>query len=1765
MKAVGNEFFSLIEPHIQSKPIKIPFFSSVRAKVVRPGESIFGAKYWQNNLESPVLFHTAAVQLTKEMGPDIAHLEVGPHSALAAPLRQIYRALESSTTYASTLSRGVDDSIAFLSALGQLYCAGLPIDPFSLSEGRSVVPLTDLPTYPWHYAAPLFSETRVMTNWLQRKYGQHELLGVRTIENGEIEPVWRNNIHLKNLSWIQDHCVGKDIVFPAAAYFAMAGEAAMQLSENSKSYTLREVNIGAAMVLQEQDSIEVLTTLRKKRLTTTLESKYYEFSISSYHKGAWTQHCWGLVAGGTSAPLSSHTPVEAYSRPVSSKRWYTTMARIGLNYGPRFSGLDEITADSDNWAAALKITDVPDEGGCFYPLHPTTIDKAIQSWTVASVKGEYRLLNRLFLPTFIEELYVGPGTSKTISVHTSASGNRRTARGESHGTVNFDTVFSLRGFKGTPLNDEGLSGNPAADLMVTQLQWTLDIDFARLNRLMKPVSNVTADLALLEKMYIMCALNVRDRLNAATISQPHFEKYRSWLNQQCLPYNANVPGAPSLPIVARPADFTDMSIEARNAQIQQCLEKATDKAIWPAMQVIHICYERNLDIVEGRTELLDLLLPDGLFTQFYNYWTGLSDLSPFFQTLGHNKPQLRILEVGAGTGATTAKVLEALISEYGERLYDSYTITDISSGFFSQCQERFKGYEEIQYHVLDVSQDPVEQGFNPGEYDLIIAANVLHATPVLTESLSACRKLLADDGYLLIQELDPVWEWMGFVFGLFPGWWLGEPDGRPDRPCVAPADWDRRLREAGFDGISAVSYDNHQPYQANANMIARPAVSAIQYPAHISFLTASETISPFAETVQQFFQDLGYEVDHYTWGEETPKGQDVISFLDVDSPEAPLLKDISELDLACLVRTIDEIQSSASTLLWLSPPAQVDCQDPFHGQILGLARSLRTEMGLDIATLELEHLSMQAAQAVPQVMQKVQRSRSLDRIGDRGLDPDMEFAFVAGEIQIPRFHWYSVSEALAHDLPPPDTRHLVIGQRGMLQTLQWEGGYFEPLAPDDIELKIAATGMNFLDLAIAMNIVDTADQLGEGWNAMGSEGVGYVTRRGANVTSLEIGDRVVWRGVECHGYATKLQRPAEYCVKVPDSLSNEDAAGFAFPYMTALWSLVDKANLQRGQSVLIHSAAGGVGIAAIELAIWIGAEIFVTVGTPEKKEYLMQRFGLPAERIFNSRDDSFEAGIMQATNGRGVDAVLNSLSGDLLHATWRCVASAGCMLEIGKRDFLGRAQLAMHLFEDNRTFFGIDFSRLGIYNRPAMVRLMKQVMDLYDKGHIHPLHPTTVFEATHVEDAFRFMQKGLHMGRIVVRFPEDDSCLPLSAPVATLKTGSFRHDVSYLLVGGLGGLGRSIISWMVAGGAKRLVVVSRSSGKTAQDRAFIQQVAEAGAVVDCHAGDVADRDFLGGVIQQTQTSGFPIAGVMQMAMVLRDVGFTNMDHASWVAATRPKISGTWVLHDLLPQDQSLDFFVLFSSTAGTLGNYGQANYASANTFLDSFVQYRHRLGLPASVIDISVIGDVGYVSNLNAVEERADKIAGRPLTEQEFLSTLQLAIVRSSSRFATPLGTKPTAYRNQSQVSLYNSNNIPITDPENTLLWKRDPRMAIYRNIEKVSDATGSSAIDSLRRFVGSLTAEPAKLDDPSTVVLFTQEITKKVAAFLMKDESLVDPSESLAAMGVDSLVTIEVRNWWKQTFGTEVSVLELRNGGNLAQLGELAVQRLRDKLANRS
>ncbi|KAF9772857.1 hypothetical protein IL306_009400 [Fusarium sp. DS 682] len=1690
MAEIGNDYYALMENKISpKKPTKL-FFSSVQGELLTEA-SDFGPRYWQTNMESRVLFSPAVSSIINhDISKNAVFLEVGPHSALAGPLRQVQAQHSTSLPYVSVLTRHENDEESFLSSVGKLFTLNAKVDLTKVIATGCILP--DLPRYPWNHSERYWYESRLSKEWRNREYKYHDLLGIRVPESLDFDILFRNLFHLDNAPWIRDHMVGDDIVFPFAGYAGMIGEAVRQVTHIDEAFMLRNVIVSTALVLTEGKPLEIMTTLRRKRLTNSLDSEWWEFTIASFNGSVWTKHCSGEARSYSEGFGDAETKVP-FLRKVDTRRCYESMARSGLNFGPEFQRLDHIQADTKDQKAEARVSAKPGDI-VDYHLHPTIIDATLQLLSVAASQGFANPSDKTMVPTHIAEMCIYRSQAiGDVDIRATAS---YTASGSIAGSgqgvdAQGNLIFRSSGIKLSIV--EGQSGDKPVE-PTAHAEWGPHIDFLDTNSLIKTSVDRSEHMPDLTELSHLCMVHTKRTIANLETDIEHMHKYRSWINRQI--QSKNLDHIESL---------SNVEIEQRVEELSQKLFKTS--AIDAAVAITKI-FTNVGNIFKGETEALEVLLADDTLNKLYVFMDQC-DESQFLKHLAHSKPNLRVLEIGAGTGGSTAQLLEHL-APAGKVYYSNYTFTDISSGFFVGAKERFKKFPNMEFATLDISKDLAEQGFDGRKYDLILATNVIHATKSLNESLTNVRQLLSHDGRFLLHELSSTSKWVNYVWGTLAGWWYGEEDGRPDEPYISTDRWAQELQAAGFRTPDAAVLDSEEPNQLNAMIVARPAIDELQEK-QVTLLTISDSDTKSVIAVREALERRGYNVQRSVFSDTSiPDGQDVIAMLD---DEEPFFEDIDQGRFEAFKTLTTNLKDAG--VFWITRPSQLHCSDPRFGQVLGISRTLRSEMLLDFATCEVDNIESSIEQIVD-VFGRFQLRRE-----DDTLKPDYEYAVVDNTVQVGRIHPFSAQANL--DAPSEDDPiALRTSKPGRLDALHWAGYQAPTLKGDDVEVNVQAAGLNFKDVLCAMGIV-------EGPNGFGLEGAGIVGRIGPNVKGLKAGDRVMF--ISHSAFSTQVVVSENLCEKIPDDLSFEDAATMPCVFATSYYSIFNVGNLRKGQSILVHSACGGVGISTIQLAQMAGATIYATVSSEEKIQYLEQTFGLDRSCIFNSRNDSFVKQLMEKTDGKGVDLALNSLSGELLHATWKCIAPFGMMVEIGKRDLIGSGKLDMSIFEDNRSYSCVDLDQLCFQRGAIAKELLQSVVALYNSRFIHPIRPIKVYSSQDILDAFRYMQQGVHLGKIVVSMGNASNTnlevQPRKEPVRLDSSGS------YLLVGGLGGLGRSISTWMVQRGARHLIYLSRSAGTQQKHLDLAQELGSLGCRVDFVQGSITSLDDVTTAVSRADGH---LKGILQMSMVLSDQSFSKMTIDEWNTAVDPKVKGTWNLHNAsLSVNADLDFFILFSSLSGIIGQPGQANYAGANTFLDAFSQYRASLGLPACAIEIGAVEVVGYMAEHQGIMQKLKASGGSDgtVSERELLDALGPAMSRKSSNFC--LGFR---------------SNVSLTDSSNRSLWKKDIRMAVFHNNGGASDASGTATNDELKSFITKAKKDASVLTQADSAHFLALEIGKKVFSFLLKPVEDLETSCSLSDLGMDSLVAIEVRQWWKTVFQFDISVLEMMGMGTLDVLG---------------
>lgn len=520
MRAVGEKYQAFLQTKISSsrKPA-IPFLSTVTCKVInQAGE--FSAAYWRSNLESPVLFNTAVKSIIGLGVQNSLFLEIGPHSTLAGPLRQIFSRVGGNHAYISTLRRNNNGDKTLLSAVGHVYCYGHKLDFSIMQTSRNV--LSDLPLYPWHYENKFWHESRLSRAYRHMIFPHHDILGSRVAEVNDFEPTWRNILKLDNVPWISDHKISTDIVFPAAGYIAMVGEAIRQL-KGSEDYTVRNVTLTSALVLGISKDTELMTNLCPNRITVSLQSEWHDFTVNSYSAGAWTKHCVGQVRSGFETDKVDDPKVNTLPREVLAHHWYEAMLKVGLKYGPAFSGLSKISTGVNEHTAVADVVYSQGQDESPYSIHPAMLDPCFQLVTAALAYGQSRKLNQMCLPTSIDFLSIRKTPPGVRMFAENVESGKNVILGNTFGAANGEAVMRLRGLRLSPVeNDVGHDTDSHAAM---QLEWRPDIDFFLNKDLIRTVRILREVYMLEEKLTVLCILEASFHISSMKSDQPHINKY----------------------------------------------------------------------------------------------------------------------------------------------------------------------------------------------------------------------------------------------------------------------------------------------------------------------------------------------------------------------------------------------------------------------------------------------------------------------------------------------------------------------------------------------------------------------------------------------------------------------------------------------------------------------------------------------------------------------------------------------------------------------------------------------------------------------------------------------------------------------------------------------------------------------------------------------------------------------------------------------------------------------------------------------------------------------------------------------------------------------------------------------------------------------------------------------------------------------------------------------------------------------------------------
>ncbi len=1740
-----------------AKP-SLPFVSNLSGRLVGPDEAL-DAAYWRRQMRAPVAFR-ACVGTLAELGVG-AVVEIGPHSVLGPMTTLAWPDSPGSPAPPVTLSSlkrpgrnvsATEAEDAFFAAVAGAYEAGLPVRFDGLFAGESRRRIS-VPGYPFRRDRHWIDAPR-----RRRSSADHPLLGSRH-ESASGEISFDTELFPSDPAWLDDHRVFDRVVVPGALYGAMAASAGT--AENPGPAVVEDFQMQSALVFAERDEADPGEE-EGRRLQLLLNraeedgSRRVRILSRDARDEEWTLHAEGRVPTGVGADLSEvAAPLDlaqlrADLAPVDLAAYYRAKADVGIDLGPSFRTLAALWAAPGEALGEVSLPASTDGGGLAF--HPLLLDGCFQVMGAArEAFGSDEDVT--YLPFGWERLSVPQQLPDRLLCHVRLRETPERASAELPEVLSADITLCDMG--GSPIGTldgytvkratrsallpavEGVEellyevvwrdralppGMPAADFLPSpSAAAARSLPFSRY--LAAEGVRVEDETTLQEEMervswcYALSALETLgwERKAGATVDP---EELRERL--EILPEHGHLLRR-VLEVLARSGVLKAQDegfIVTIGADEPLPDQMPSDSEVFltdVAARLPHATNEIGLfrrcagalpEVLRGDADPLSLLFGDAEPTAADLYrraavWRAANRmLGEVFRTLVDELPEsrrIRVLEVGAGIGSATEYILPELPAGRFDYMY-----TDISAGFFAEAEARFStGDASIDYRVLDIEKDPIEQGFEAHGYDLVVAANVLHATRHLDETLAHCRALLAPSGLLVALENQRGRGWMDLIFGQLDGWWRFADRYRSNHALAGPDVWRRALADTGFAESDVLGLD----LQEVAGLPDRGVIVA-QGPAEIAL----------PEGVWVVAADRG-GIAAGLAAELAAQNQRVV--LAGDDPEVAAA--VAESEAGVVVASIEMERRESWRSLIEGLPSDV----PFAGAVHLVAQDGH---GAEATT---EDIAADAKRATASALALVQGIADADAVPEKGLwfvtrgaqvferertgqlagAPLWGFGKVvareAPQLQ-PRMldldpEAVEPHAVLAHDLLFPDSENHIAHRRGRRQAARlvrsgagverlalpegadWvlapgEGGAIEalrvqPLAPRALEPKevraaVDACGLNFLDVFRAMGLVEDEGMLGE-------EFCGRIVEVGSDVTTVAVGDRVA--GFAFGTFGPEVVTRHELVALAPPNASATALATIPSVFVTCVLSY-ELAGLKVGDRVLIHAGAGGVGLSAIQLAQAAGAEVFATASAG-KRDYLRS---IGVEHVLDSRSTAFGQDILDATEGAGVDVVLNSLTGEgFIEASLACLAGGGRFVELARRDILTEDEMAA--LRPDVAYSILDLYTLKEQDPAGPGAALTDVLARVEAGELSPLRHT-IWPMAETSAAMGYMRAARHIGKIVLTTP----------PIAG---GRLRRDGTYLVTGGLGGIGLALAEWLAERGAGTVVLNGRRAPDAAAEEA-IEALRAGGFRIEVAIADVTDTGAVDSMLERIDAALPPLAGVIHSVGVLSDAALGNQSWQSFETVLWPKMLGAWHLHRAT-LERDLDIFCLFSSVAGVLGNPGQANHAAANAFLDQLAAHRRALGLPAQAIAW------GAWSGLGEAEEQRERIAGRReasgtgwfTPEQGFLAFERLL-------------------REDATGAVVAAVDWPVLGES---LEDRPPLLEELLIVD--ADDDGASSSDDLL----ALLAATLPAERESRLVSFLQGEVQAV----LRLPSAPAPAVGFFDLGMDSLMAVELRNRLNRAF----------------------------------
>ena len=1759
--------------HITSRQTTLPFYSTTTGKLLAGND--LNAEYWWNNIYKPVLFDQAIKSILAE-GMNI-FIEIGPNPILRSYINTCLKEKNMEGRILPTAAAGKNSPQRVWRAGSQAILAGAKCtwqDIFSI-PGRFM----QLPNYPWQRERHWLKATAESFGLLDRRK-EHPLLGYPLHQQ---ELTWENQLDTTSQPSLADHIVGEATVFPGTGFSELILAAALAWQpENSAE--IEGLEIHSPLLLDKETTRLVRLRIDPHDGSVTVKGrKYCSAEPWTLHATARILAEPQEILLQQQLPALPDRAVD-----FTSADHQLLTRRVGLAYGPAFQCIDHGWVDKDTALTVFNMPESILSELDHSWLHPAILDCTFQLILQLLKEQIDLHENIVFVPTRMGRIAFRKSADRPAfaqAVLLRRAPHSLTAEfavfdgsGVCIATVKDARFRSMRLGKKNRESLRFLDYHSVPCPHAITPEHTPIVSFSSFQSVFAEITKSAATTQAHQRftgevdplLDILCRKFTTEALQQIATDDRHLT------SSEIQNYRTAAPEvAPFLDYLLSAAKY-DQSI-THTSEGWDILPDDDDQIsaqdIWNSLIVD---YPEFLDIIhsvgrvgmhlkslfKGATKPTQIKaqdctpaqLTDLVFTAVARQKCGeaLCELiAQGFNQLPEGR-RLGIIEIFHGKPTFAPDICRAMDFDRGNYIIAGTSIDTMKAT--SELQERYprittclfgKETEQVQEEVPTI----------PG-CEIAIVTLDFPSLDATLDALQYARTALVPGGTLLVRGQNPT-RWLDFIFGpqVNHGSRTQHSNRLADMLPVLPASyWQQQLHQLNFIDGTVVELCPDSPSGAYI-LLARAAERALPVGPAKSGLPRSWVIladrtgysaalSDLLTTILQKKSDIviqappGDTVANTLLLQETTAAYgnlDGIIDLAGLSPQTVAMsaEDVLEDQVdrcaftAGIVRACEA--SETSTSLWLIttnavtdllPARNPDPRRPRpiiakDAALWGFGRTLINEAaGLRVRLVDLEN-----ALALETVAMAL--ARELDQTDD-----EQEIILTAGgERYAPRLAVARDQQRnnTGSDTGEQQTISLGFQFPGRLRNLRWQSSPRILPAEDEIEVEVHATGLNFRDIMYTLGLLpDEAVENGFAGPTLGLEFSGVVQCIGGKNSIFAPGDRVVGFGPSSFG--NRVVTKATAIAHMPPEISFAAATTIPSTFFTAYYALHYLARLQAGERVLIHGAAGGVGLAAIQVAKWLGAEIYTTAGSDEKQDFLRL---LGIEHILHSRSLSFADEILAQTNGQGVDVVLNSLAGEAVNRNLRVLKPFGRFLELGKRDFYENTKIGLRPFRNNISYFGIDADQL-MQNRPKLTgRLFTEVMTLFAQGTFHPL-PYRIFEAENIVDAFRYMQQARQIGKIVITYQKGIS--HVQPDVSPKKQLQLKGDATYLVTGGLAGFGLRTAEWLAEKGAGHLVLLSRSGPGSIEANTAIERLQHHGVKVYAASCDITDKKALERLLAATARKMPPLKGIVHAANVIDDGLIRNMDAKQIRRVLAPKALGAYYLHELT-LDLSLDYFILFSSATTLFGNPGQGNYVAANACLDALACNRRNNGLPATCVRWGAIDDVGFLArNVKIKDALQNRMGGAAIDSTIALEVLEEMLVsgrtgqgvmeidwQALSRFLPSAGSPK--FQEISRNFRASGNDMDTTDDMHYLL-------------EELSDEELLAAIVAI--------------------------LKDEAGEILQISPSKMDPESSMYEMGLDSLMGVELVVALESRFGTRLSVMALSQSPTIDKLAELIFQQLK-------